>query len=856
MEVTQSAEHVTHALVGSRETINMGVAETAAFFTMMSSTLYSNQKLAAVREIICNAWDAHIDSNRTDTPLQITLTDDQLIIRDFGYGIPHDMIGPVYGVYGGSTKTQDEKSTGGFGLGSKAPFAYTEHFRVINCHEGTRTVYQMSKSSNEVEGKPSIDTIASMPTTDTGLTVTIDIEPRDKTSFDSLIAGVIANGDILADVNGERAETLPFDSMKHNFLLTTDSPLNDTTPIKLRYGTVVYPLHRSEEIEIAYDQVSSFLNHLNRGSTQYRGGHKRLYLILQAEPNTITVTPSRETLSMQSKTIKTVNSLLSAFNELVVKHIEPACQPIIRDATANLFIKNPHLVSTRPIGIEEALYEYLDKGDNTDTASDPATYVVTVDGAAKKLAARKKLINPKQFKRLWLQRLNCLMPTLDPGMLGPAQALYREVRRVNEYNIVLQHNSSGKQLTSWLRKRLINPLLEAMVTTNLTASRLLVSHSEYASYSRNRYHSSSRTKTERAVKQDLSITYSGSLEFLDPVVVLTHNRRDHEEGLQDYLRYLIHKGKAKEQNVELIRSVINNQKGHLIYLVERNIEAIDEARNFFRSAGIKFLDVTPYQHRQVNERKSSKTTRPVSRKKGFALLSNVIHETDGDFNVLYSQTKEAKRTETPKCFVNFPIKKKDINLNKLPNISAAVSQYIVEHYGDVTALAVTENQYQKCLDMELPPVQVYVAIDLLNQLKTNKALLKYIANKQYVDDLENNLNNSERQAFMLVIDEPYLAKTYRVNTDLSYEDSVFLQWWNYFHNYLPNESQKEYEQLLKPSKAIDKLVSLIEDNPLINCLRWRDVRDELLSSGTTEETKKTLYRLINPILKKGNQNDA
>lgn len=852
MQVTQAQEHVTHALVGSKETINMGVAETAAFFTMMSSTLYSNQKLAVVREVLCNAWDAHIDSNRTHIPLQVTLTEDQLIIRDFGYGIPHNMIGPIYGVYGGSTKAQDEKSTGGFGLGSKAPFAYTEHFRVVNCHEGTRTVYQMSKSSNEVEGKPSIDTIVSTPTEDSGLTVSIDINPSDHSSFMSLVQGVIANGDMLADVNKERAETLPFNTMKHNFLLTSDAPLNDTTAIKIRYGAVVYPLHSSDEIDDAYSRVLDFINHLNKNASYHHQSHKRLYLILQAQPNTITVTPSRETLSMQSKTIKTVNKLLTDFNELLVKQIEPACQPIIREATTNLFIKNPHLVSTKTIDIENELYTYLAKGDNTSTENNPDTYVVTVEGTAKQLAARKRIVKHKHYKRLWLQRLQCLIPTLEPGMIGPAQALYREARRVHEYDIAMQSNSV-EETTSWLRKKIITPLLNEMINTNLSPNRFLVHDRDYTGWKRNSHNH--RNSFQRTIKQDLSLTYDNSLAYLEPVVVLSHNRRDREEGIRDYLRYALHK-KASEKNIYLLRELMNDTKGHFVYIVERNQEAIDEAKQFFSNAKIKLVDVTTYQQRAVTERKSTKTTRPVSRKKGFALLNSAVHSEDGDFNVLYSQTDEAKRIDEPKCFVSFPIKNKELSLTKLPGVSGQITDFIVENYGDVTALAVTDKQREKCCEMELPIVQVYVAIDLLEQLKTNKPLLKYIANRQYIDDLENNLNNAERSAFMLVIDEPYLAKTYKVNTNISSEDAVFLKTWQYFLNYLPTEQEKEYEQLLKPSKSIDKLVSLIEDNPLIDCLRWREIRDELLSPNATEDIKKTLYRLVNPILKKGNQNDA
>lgn len=844
MQVTQAQEHVTHALVGSKQTIDMGVAETAAFFTMMSSTLYSNQKLAAVREILTNAWDAHIDSNRTHIPLQITLTEDQLIIRDFGYGIPHDMIGPIYGVYGGSTKTHDEKSTGGFGLGSKAPFAYTEHFRVISRYDGVRTVYQMSKSSNEVEGKPSIDTIISNATEDSGLTVSMDINAGDMLEFNSLVAGVIANGNILADVNGKRAKTLPFDSMKHDFLITSDDPLNDNAVIKIRYGTVVYPLHANNEIESAFDRVLFLMNQLNNKSASWhRDGPDKLYLILQAEPNTLTVTPSRETLSMQTKTVNTLNKLLTDFYELVVKRVDPACKPIINEATKNLFINNPQLATSATVDINKELYSYLQAGDVTTNSNDSAIYTVTTQGTAKLLVARRKLINATQHKKLWLQRLKCRMPRLPFQMLGPAQSLYREVRRSNP--IVLNESFRRPTLTSWLRNRIITPLVNGMVTTNLQPKRLFVCNNEFQSYWRNRARSI-KAKAERRIDEDISLSYRDCLDYLEPTIVISHNKRDRDNALRDY----IHHQNFKKENEEL-RDILRESKGYLLYIVERKDEAIAEARQFFGSTCIKVIDLTPFQYLSTEERSSpSRTTRPISRKKGYAALSSI--KGIDDINLLYSQSNEAKRILEPKCYTHIPIKKPNLRLDKLPGKSSELTNFLIKNYGEVTALAVTENQERKCQVKKIPILQEYVALDLFEQLKKKKSLLTYLANKEYIVRNDSLLSGDNRRAFDVIINDSYLSKHYKVSTNVDEDDKQFLAIWNTFDMYLPQEQTDEYQKLLKPSKAIDKLVSLIENAPLGECLDWFHIRAQLRGSDFDTDELKKLHRVIKTIFKEGN----
>ena len=140
MQVSQQDQFITHAVVGNSESVSMGVSDDAALMHILSSTLYTYPQLAVVREIVCNAWDAHIAAGITDKPIDVSITTDRIIIRDYGFGIAHAQIGPIYGVYGNSTKRDDSASTGGFGLGSKAPFAYTDNFEVISHHLGQKTI--------------------------------------------------------------------------------------------------------------------------------------------------------------------------------------------------------------------------------------------------------------------------------------------------------------------------------------------------------------------------------------------------------------------------------------------------------------------------------------------------------------------------------------------------------------------------------------------------------------------------------------------------------------------------------------------------------------------------------------------
>ena len=91
MQVSQNTNNVNNAVIGAQAIKSFRIAETPEFFHILSSSLYSNPKFAVVREILCNAWDAHKAAGVT-RPVEVTITNKIFSVKDFGSGIaPEDM---------------------------------------------------------------------------------------------------------------------------------------------------------------------------------------------------------------------------------------------------------------------------------------------------------------------------------------------------------------------------------------------------------------------------------------------------------------------------------------------------------------------------------------------------------------------------------------------------------------------------------------------------------------------------------------------------------------------------------------------------------------------------------------------
>jgi len=112
---------------GLQEGRQFSIKMDARAFDILSASLYSDRLLAPIRELIANAYDASKENMLVTLPTALMPI---FSVRDYGPGLSHEDALVLYTTYFESTKNNDNNSIGGFGLGSKSPFAYVDQFTV------------------------------------------------------------------------------------------------------------------------------------------------------------------------------------------------------------------------------------------------------------------------------------------------------------------------------------------------------------------------------------------------------------------------------------------------------------------------------------------------------------------------------------------------------------------------------------------------------------------------------------------------------------------------------------------------------------------------------------------------------
>lgn len=131
---------------GGSEANSFNIACNGKAFRVLSDTLYQNKIGSIVRELSCNAYDAHVAAKNTATPFVIHLPDNfepWFSVQDYGTGLSPDAIKSVFTVYFQSSKDQSNDAIGAFGLGAKTPFSYTDQFTVTSVYAGKKAIYGM-----------------------------------------------------------------------------------------------------------------------------------------------------------------------------------------------------------------------------------------------------------------------------------------------------------------------------------------------------------------------------------------------------------------------------------------------------------------------------------------------------------------------------------------------------------------------------------------------------------------------------------------------------------------------------------------------------------------------------------------
>lgn len=119
-------------------------ADAGLIFSLLRSKIYSDPIGSICREIASNSRDANREvgnTNPIEIAMQIINGTTYITFKDNGPGISTDRMENVFCKYASSTKRTSAHLTGGFGLGAKTPFAYTDKFNVITNVNGKKYTY-------------------------------------------------------------------------------------------------------------------------------------------------------------------------------------------------------------------------------------------------------------------------------------------------------------------------------------------------------------------------------------------------------------------------------------------------------------------------------------------------------------------------------------------------------------------------------------------------------------------------------------------------------------------------------------------------------------------------------------------
>ena len=200
MRMSEAARKIDSANLG--ESNHFTIAQNAHAFRILSDGLYSDKITAILRELSTNAVDSHKMAGSTE-PFEIKLPsyiDPTFYVRDFGVGLSHENVMHLFSTYFQSDKSHNNDLTGGFGLGSKSPFSYTDSFSVASCYNDTKTTYNAYIAEN---GCPEIVAMCSEKTSNrNGVEISFPVKREDFNEFARKLASVVSYLDIKPKVIG------------------------------------------------------------------------------------------------------------------------------------------------------------------------------------------------------------------------------------------------------------------------------------------------------------------------------------------------------------------------------------------------------------------------------------------------------------------------------------------------------------------------------------------------------------------------------------------------------------------------------------------------------------------------------
>lgn len=313
LETKDEKSRVVSSNVGEQS--NFSIKIDGHIFKTLMDGMYSHKVPSVIREILANAFDAHIEAGNTTDPVRVflpTFFNHTFRVRDYGPGMSHEFVMKLYTQLGHSEKRSSDDQTGMFGLGSKSPFSITDQFMVTVFDGTVKRVYSAYINDDGIPVLTHPRAISSGEPS--GVEISIPVRRDDVGRF---ITAVKASAFAYFDKNIEFKNELrthtdedtgeAVDWGKNSFsLLAEDLYIaNNVSPygnrqVFVRQGFAVYPLN-IDALGVT-EKVRAFFQLAHRASGT---------LYLDVPIGTFSMTPSREGIQYDQTSITNLKTIIT-----------------------------------------------------------------------------------------------------------------------------------------------------------------------------------------------------------------------------------------------------------------------------------------------------------------------------------------------------------------------------------------------------------------------------------------------------------------------------------------------------------------------------------------------------------------
>lgn len=303
-----SQEQSQATVVGEIQNNKVGIdVNNINFITsLLTSNLYSLPIESFLRETIANAWDSQVETNNTNTPILVRITqiedtnDITISIRDYGTGLSPQRFDEIYKNIGSSTKRDSNSYIGALGIGRFCCLSVSNTVSIKSYYNGKCYSYLMYKDGETLN----IDLLNTIDTQyDNGVEVSVNVVNAfyEREHIIQGLALLCYFEQIYVDTDVDYLKNFieRFNSRQiHEFYSFKVCSLSEVSSICCLMGNVLYPL-----------------NNVNILGTQPN-------IAITCDIGELDITPNRENLRYSNKTKECLQDKINLVRDEIISYLK------------------------------------------------------------------------------------------------------------------------------------------------------------------------------------------------------------------------------------------------------------------------------------------------------------------------------------------------------------------------------------------------------------------------------------------------------------------------------------------------------------------------------------------------------